>query len=121
MKRGIIGRAGDPQVRSVATRVRALGHEPVLLDLSAFPARTRLGLRDGVPQAGGIDLDDVSYWYVRSLPLPLPFLARTNPASDGDARRAYAAGRERRSFLAGFVAAMQASGATLVNPPQVMA
>jgi glutathione synthase/RimK-type ligase-like ATP-grasp enzyme len=37
------------------------------------------------------------------------------------ARRAYAAGRERRSFLAGFVSAMEASGTVFVNPPGTMA
>jgi glutathione synthase/RimK-type ligase-like ATP-grasp enzyme len=118
--RGIIGRRDDPQVASVADSLRRRGVEPVVLDLSRFPGDGSLSVRDGVPTARNLDLPAVVAWYVRSLPLPLPFRVPHEIHPDASRLR-YAAGRERRSFLAGFVAAMQASGALFVNPPAVMA
>jgi glutathione synthase/RimK-type ligase-like ATP-grasp enzyme len=116
---GIIGPADDPQVARVASALRRRGAVPTLLDLGRFPRASRLSLRDGVPAADGVDLRAVGSWYVRGLPLPLPFrVAEADPAL---ARRDYAAGRERRSFLAGFTAALAAGGAALVNPPERMA
>jgi glutathione synthase/RimK-type ligase-like ATP-grasp enzyme len=117
---GIIGPVSDPQVACVASALRRRGAAPVVLDLGQFPHTLRLSLRDGVPSADGVDLLAVSSWYVRSLPLPLPF--RVTPAADTRVQqRNYAAGRERRSFLAGFVAALAATGSALVNPPDRMA
>jgi glutathione synthase/RimK-type ligase-like ATP-grasp enzyme len=117
---GIIGPASDPQVACVASALRRRGATPVVLDLGRFPRTLQLSLRDGVPSAAGADLLSVGSWYVRSLPLPLPF--RVPPAADVDAQqRNYAAGRERRSFLAGFTAALAATGCALVNPPDRMA
>jgi hypothetical protein len=117
---GIIGPASDPQVRCVASALERRGAAPVVLDLGRFPSTLRLSLRDGVPGADGVDLSTVGSWYVRSLPLPLPF--RVNSAADVRVQaRDYAAGRERRSFIAGFVAALAAAGATLINPPDRMA
>ena len=84
-----------------------------MLDLSAFPQTVRLSLRDGVPSADGVDVGGVRGWYVRGLPLALPFLVTS--------RRDYAAGRERRSFVAGFVDALARAGAVFVNPPACMA
>ena len=124
---GIIGPVDDPQVVRVAVGIRQRGNEPIIVDLSGFPGEAKLSVRDGVP-AGALDLDGVKSWYVRSLPLPLPFLEwGTAGSSDSGsqvaeaARRAYAAGRERRSFLAGFVSAMEATGTVFVNPPGTMA
>ncbi|WP_214403211.1 hypothetical protein [Pseudonocardia lacus] len=116
---GIIGPPGDPQVACVASALRRRGATPAVLDLGRFPRALRLSLRDGSPVADGVDLGAVRTWYVRSLPLPLPFrVVQPDPAL---ARRDYAAGRERRSFLAGFTAALAAGGAALVNPPERMA
>lgn len=117
---GIIGPASDPQVSCVASALRRRGAAAFVLDLGLFPRTLRLSLRDGVPSADGVDLLTVSSWYVRSLPLPLPF--RVTPVADTRVQqRDYAAGRERRSFLAGFVAALAAAGSALVNPPERMA
>ena len=117
---GIIGPVSDPQVACVASALRRRGAAPVVLDLGQFPHTLRLSLRDGVPSADGVDLLAVSSWYVRSLPLPLPF--RVTPAADTRVQqRNYAAGRERRSFVAGLVAALAATGSALVNPPERMA
>jgi hypothetical protein len=117
---GIIGPVSDPQVACVASALRRRGAAPVVLDLGQFPHTLRLSLRDGIPSADGVDLLAVSSWYVRSLPLPLPF--RVTPAADTRVQqRNYAAGRERRSFVAGFVAALAATGSALVNPPERMA
>jgi glutathione synthase/RimK-type ligase-like ATP-grasp enzyme len=110
---GIIGQRRDPQVASVAACLERRGTEPVVLDLSRFPSSTRLSLRDGRPAELDLDIAAVRAWYVRSLPLPLPFLA-TDPAE-------YAAGRERRSFVAGFLSALRRGGAVFVNPPEAMA
>jgi glutathione synthase/RimK-type ligase-like ATP-grasp enzyme len=118
--RGIIGRSDDPHVAGVAASLRRRGMEPVYLDLSRFPGDGSLSVRDGVPTARNLDLRAVAAWYVRSLPLPQPFPVPHDIDPDASRMR-YAAGRERRSFLAGFVAAMQASGALFVNPPAVMA
>jgi len=117
---GIIGPPDDPQVLRVASALRRRGAEPVVLDLGRFPRRLRLTVRDGTPRADGIDLAAVRAWYVRSLPLPLPFRVPRH-ADEAVERREHAAGRERRSFLSGFVAAVQATGAVMINPPDRMA
>ena len=124
---GIIGPRRDPQVTSVGDCLRERGVDPVVLDLSRFPSSTRLSLRDGA--LGDADLAEVRAWYVRSLPLPLPFLPLPAPSPDGDdaeafaarSRAEYAAGRERRSFVAAFVSALRRGGAVFVNPPEAMA
>ena len=121
---GIIGPADDPQVIAVRRSLRDRGVTPELLDLSAFPGRLKLSLRAGQPFAENVALDSVGTWYVRSLPLPLPFFPPVEGTEQfrlDDLRRSYAAGRERRSFLSGFVAAMERHGARLVNPPSAMA
>ncbi|HEV7808093.1 MAG TPA: hypothetical protein VGO80_19930 [Solirubrobacteraceae bacterium] len=125
MTPGIIGPASDAQVCSVAERLRELGAQPAILDLSRFPGNGRASVVDGIPRCPGVDLTEVGTWYVRSMPLPLPFQAPQargelgSDASGGAARRAYAAGRERRSFLYSFVVGLERAGATLVNPPAV--
>jgi hypothetical protein len=119
---GIIGPEGDPQVAAVADRLRGRGHQPVVLDLSRFPRDLALHVRDGVASARDLDVVAVARWYVRSLPLPLPFRVPQpdGPGGERTGRLRYAAGRERRAFLAGFVSAMQATGALFVNPPAAM-
>jgi glutathione synthase/RimK-type ligase-like ATP-grasp enzyme len=127
MTPGIIGRPSDPQVRRVVSRLRALHAEPVILDVSRFPGRGRASLVDGVPTWPGVDVAAVGAWYVRSMPLPLPFQPLRHGAEPGSealvsaTKRAYAAGRERRSFLYSFLAALRRAGATLVNPPATAA
>ncbi|WP_300009002.1 hypothetical protein [Pseudonocardia sp.] len=103
-------------------RIRSRGTEPVVLDLARFPRDLQLSVRDGVATARDLDIAAVRTWYVRTLPLPLPFRVhhRAGPAAERSSRLRYAAGRERRSFVAGFVAAMQTAGAVLVNPPATM-
>jgi glutathione synthase/RimK-type ligase-like ATP-grasp enzyme len=125
---GIIGPAGDPQVRRVARHLRDLGCEPPILDLARVPGTARASLADGVASYAGADVTAVRAWYVRSMPRALPF----QPLSDGGepdsagavrtaTKRAYAIGRERRSFLVSFVSALGRAGAELVNPPQAAA
>ncbi|MEU4834626.1 hypothetical protein [Streptosporangium sp. NPDC023615] len=144
---GIIGPPDDPQVSNVAAALRERGAEPVVLDLTAFPARSRLSLLDGVPSVPGVDVGAVRAWYLRSMPLPLPFALplgqterhdRDGRLARGDRqgrdeqsgrggtvpeelareqRSAYAGGRERRSFTFAFVTALRCGGAALVNPP----
>ncbi|MDP2710933.1 MAG: ATP-grasp domain-containing protein [Solirubrobacteraceae bacterium] len=129
MKPGIIGPAHDPQVRRVARRLRELDATgPVVLDLSRFPGSGRASLVDGVPACPGVDVGAVGCWYLRSMPLALPFqpLREVDPHGSATAlldaaRRAFAAGRERRSFLASFVAGLARAGATLVNAPAAAA
>ena len=70
---GIIGPASDPQVELRRVRPSAARRGAFVLDLGLFPRTLRLSLRDGVPSADGVDLLAVGSWYVRSLPLPLPF------------------------------------------------
>ncbi|GAA3012186.1 hypothetical protein [Streptosporangium longisporum] len=142
---GIIGPPEDPQVANVTAALRERGAEPVVLDLSGFPARSRLSLLDGTPSAPGVDVTAVRAWYLRSMPLPLPFApwppgrdAQDTPGDRGDGgsggdgggvtpeewereqRSAYAGGRERRSFTFGFVTALRHGGAVLVNPPETL-
>ncbi len=124
---GIIGPPSDPQVLSVTERLRARGVEPVVLDLSRFPGSGTMSLLDGVPAVGGLDVHAVARWYVRSIPLPLPFhpldqeVADEPPATVDEvlnrADHAYAAGRERRSFLSSFLAALERAGAAFFNTP----
>ena len=77
-----------------------------------------------MPCCPGIDLAAVGAWHIRGLPQALPFQSLDIDAAAAsvdelvvEAKRAFAAGRERRSFLASFVAGLQRGGATLVNPP----
>ncbi len=112
---------------TVAECLRARGAEPVILDLSRFPRSGTMSLLDGVPVVGELDVQAVPRWYVRSLPLPLPFHpldeagAEEPPATVDEVLRrtdhAYAAGRERRSFLVSFLAALQRTGAAFFNAP----
>ncbi|MDP9842547.1 ATP-grasp domain-containing protein [Streptosporangium lutulentum] len=121
---GIIGPPGDEQVARVASCLRERRAEPVILDLSRFPAETTFSLLDGLPMAPGLGSGPEGPWYVRSLPLPLPFLPRhgvegTATAEERESgwRSAYANGRELRSFVFSFVSALERAGALLVNPP----
>ncbi|MFF7247353.1 RimK family alpha-L-glutamate ligase [Embleya sp. NPDC008237] len=133
---GIVGRPGDEQVASVRRCLRERGVDPVHLDLSKFPARTALSLRDGVPWSPKpAGFARVRTWYVRSMPLPLPFFpggggrgadaGESGPQAaverDRELRVAYAAGRERRSFGFSFLAALDRDGARLVNSPGTFA
>jgi glutathione synthase/RimK-type ligase-like ATP-grasp enzyme len=121
---GIIGPPGDEQVARVASYLREHRAEPVILDLSRFPAEATFSLLDGLPVASGLGVGPEGPWYVRSLPLPLPFLPRregkgttTEQERESGRRSAYANGRERRSFVFSFIAALERGGALLVNPP----
>lgn len=86
-----------------------------------------MSVHDGVPTVTGVDISSVACWYVRSLPLPLPFqplgpeLVDQPGATVEDlvvrADRAYAAGRERRSFLFSFLLSLERRGTVFVNPP----
>lgn len=107
---GIIGSPRDEQVGRVARRLRERAAEPLILNLRTFPATPRLSLLDGVPSVAGIDITTIRSWYVRSVPLPLPFLTASP--------RQYAAGREQRSFVTSFLAAVRRAGACFVNPPE---
>lgn len=127
---GIIGPPRDAQVASVAGSLRERGTEPLILPLSSFPATGTLSLLDGVPFAPGCGVEEVRAWYIRSMPLPLPFLppgaaAGANAAAPDELARewrsAYAGGRERRSFVFSFVGALERGGAVLVNPPATFA
>jgi glutathione synthase/RimK-type ligase-like ATP-grasp enzyme len=123
MRAGIIGPPGDPQVDRVGRRLRELAATPAILDLSRFPGQAPASVIDGVPVCPGVDLTAIDAWYVRSSPLPLPFQPlRVGPGGIADVRatkRAFAAGREERSFMTSFVRAIARLGATLVNPPDV--
>jgi glutathione synthase/RimK-type ligase-like ATP-grasp enzyme len=128
--RGIIGGANDPQVVAVGDHLRARGVEPVVLDLARFPGAGGLSLLDGVPTVGGVDIQAVPAWYLRSAPLPLPFQPldeEPGPPRDTTveevltrSRRSYAAGRERRSFLFSFLGALERAGAVFVNRPVLL-
>lgn len=126
---GIVGPPGDHQVVSVADHLRARGVEPILLDLSCSLRSGRISLLDGAPAVAGLDIQAVDGWYVRSLPLPLPFQPLDQEPGGGKevaftvdqvvtrSRQAYAAGREQRSFLFSVVGALERAGAAFVNPP----
>lgn len=82
---GILGPNDDPQVTAVEGALRSRGHEPVVLDLSRFPGGLAQSVRDGVASARHLDFASVGSWYVRSLPLPLPF-REPQPAGPGGGR-----------------------------------
>jgi glutathione synthase/RimK-type ligase-like ATP-grasp enzyme len=81
-----------------------------------------------VPTALGLDTRAVPAWYVRSVPLPLPFQPLDEEAGVGatadevvrSSRYAYAAGRERRSFVFSFLAALEYRGAAFFNRPALL-
>ena len=124
---GIFGRAGDAQVERVAEYLRGRGARPLLIDLGGFPARLRLSLEDGAPRVGGERLPAASSWYVRSMPMTMPFFdfdPRVEAATPAELlarwRQRYAAERERQSFITGFVVALGRAGARLVNAPSAL-
>lgn len=123
---GILGRAGDPQVARVAEYLRGRGAEPALISLAEFPSRLCLSVEDGEARVGG-ELARTAAWYVRSMPLTMPFFdfdprieAATPAELLGRWRARYAAERERQSFITGFVLALGRTGARLVNPPSAL-
>ncbi|HYE15997.1 MAG TPA: hypothetical protein VD968_16265 [Pyrinomonadaceae bacterium] len=124
---GIFGSASDPQAARVAAYLRGRGVEPLLIDSGRFPARLRLSVEEGVARLGGGRLPGGSAWYVRSLPMTMPFFdfdpeveAGTTTELLSKWRLRYAAERERQSFLAGFVLALGRAGARLVNRPEAL-
>lgn len=124
---GIFGRAGDAQVARVAACVKARGAELVLIDLGGFPGRLRLTVEGGEARVGGKGLEGASAWYVRSMPMTMPFFdfdprveAATTSELLGRWRQRYAAERERQSFVVGFVLALGRAGARLVNRPETL-
>lgn len=124
---GIFGREDDPQVARVAEYLRGRGAEPRVIPLGGFPARLRLAVEGGAAYVGGEPLPAESSWYVRSMPLTLPFFdfdprveARTPSELLALWRQRYAAERERQSFITGFVLALGRAGARLVNPPPAL-
>lgn len=124
---GIFGRGDDAQVARVAEYLRGRGAEPRLISLGDFPARLRLTLEDGAACVGGEPLPSASAWYVRSMPMTLPFFdfdprveAATPAELLGRWRARYAAERERQSFVTGFILALGRAGARLVNPPAAL-
>lgn len=124
---GIFGRADDPQAARVAKYLRGRGAEPLLISLGDFPARLRLTVEDGEARADGQSLAGESAWYVRSMPMTMPFFD-FDPRVEADGprellarwRARYAAERERQSFITGFVLALGRSGARLVNEPSAL-
>jgi glutathione synthase/RimK-type ligase-like ATP-grasp enzyme len=124
---GIFGRGDDPQVGRVAEYLRGRGAEPSVISLAEFPARLRLTLEDGAACVGGERLPASSSWYVRSMPMTMPFFEFDPRVEASDVaelaarwRRAYAGERERQSFITGFVLALGRAGARLVNPPAAL-
>lgn len=124
---GIFGREADPQVGRVAEYVRRRGASPLVLDFGGFPGRLRLSVEDGAARVGGELLPAASAWYVRSLPMTMPFFdfdprveAGTPPELLSRWRQRYAAERERQSFITGFVLALGRAGARLVNAPPAL-
>ena len=123
---GIFGRADDPQVANVAEYLRGRGAEPALVSLADFPGRLQLTLEDGAARVGGRPASAAA-WYVRSMPLTMPFFdfdPRVEAATPAELsarwRTRYAAERERQSFITGFVLALGRAGARLVNPPSAL-
>jgi glutathione synthase/RimK-type ligase-like ATP-grasp enzyme len=124
---GIFGRPEDPQVERVAAYLKERGAAPVLLSLGEFPARLRLTIEDGAARVEGLEAGARSAWYVRSMPMTLPFFdfdPRVEAATPAELltrwRHRYAAERERQSFITGFVTALGRRGARLVNPPAAL-
>jgi glutathione synthase/RimK-type ligase-like ATP-grasp enzyme len=124
---GIFGREEDAQVARVAEYLRGRGAEPLLISLGGFPSRLRLTLADGEARVAGEALPAESAWYVRSMPMTMPFFdfdPRVEAAAPAELlerwRRRYAAERERQSFITGFVLAVGRAGARLVNPPAAL-
>lgn len=124
---GIFGRADDPQAARVAGYLRGRGAAPLVVSLGDFPARLRLTVEDGEAHAGGRRLAGESAWYVRSMPMTMPFFDFDPRVEADDARELlarwrarYAAERERQSFITGFVLALGRAGARLVNEPSAL-
>lgn len=121
---GIFGGQDEPHVARVAATLRERGANPLIINLGDFPARLRIFLEDGIPHVDATKLDRPGAWYLRTIPLTLPFFdfdPNIEAASVAEVlarwRSRYAAERERQSFLAGFMLALARHGARLVNPP----
>lgn len=115
----VVSHAGDDHLEPVTGALARLGHEPVVLDLAAYPTSTALALsygdNDGDPLwlelADGrmVDLSRCrSAWWRR----PLPFTMHPAITDPGVARWAY---NECHEAISGLWAALDV---TWVSPPQ---
>lgn len=125
MRVGIVGPHGDPEVRRVQEGLRDAGADPVVLDLSAFPAKTRVAVRVGdrpVVVRDGEALDDVGAWYVRRFGHTDPLVRGSLSAEEwagihGRFEEWLAAENERAVFVASLLEFLAAT-APVVNPPR---
>lgn len=119
MRVGIFGSDTDPQVQAMATELRALGAEDVLLRDDALSAGLPVSSVDGRLIYRGVDTTDLVGYYLRTIPAPYaPYIER-----DGELRlyedwfTAYMQARERASFAVAWLLSLQARGVRVVNSP----
>jgi glutathione synthase/RimK-type ligase-like ATP-grasp enzyme len=117
---GIFGYPRDPQVVRASKAIEAQGGRPLVVDLRAFPGALRMTVSDEQVHVG--DAEDVTGWYVRSVPRQALFSPGPGDPRDEEARlrRLVAAERERQGFVRGVLAELAARGATVVNPVECL-
>ncbi len=122
----VIGGAEDEHAVRVVAAVGDAGARVLLLDFAPYPAVLPLAIGgDGAPLWRGRDLRAAGAAYVRSIPMRLPFFDLAQQARAGAAageelvrewEARYGAERERQSFLAAFVLALERAGLAFANP-----
>lgn len=80
MRVGILGEPAESEVSLLSRRLQALGAEPVVVDVSAFPRTTRLEIRieEARPRFlyEGRDMGDVQAWFLRRTGYMEPLIRR---------------------------------------------
>ncbi|MDP1917964.1 MAG: ATP-grasp domain-containing protein [Myxococcales bacterium] len=116
---GFFGTDDDLQLHAVAKEARALGAEDILLRADALETDLPLSELDGRMIYRGIDVTDVTGFYLRAIPAAYaPYLERDDElVLYEDWFERYMQERERASFYVAWLLELQRKGARLVNPP----
>jgi glutathione synthase/RimK-type ligase-like ATP-grasp enzyme len=110
----IVGAAEDPQVRRVASAIRAQDGRALLCDTQAFPERARISLRDGDVLMAGRKLPQPGAVYVRGLGAN-PLMPEFDDDLKSRPRGLMAQMDEKQALLTSMLLILEQRGARLVN------
>lgn len=117
----LLGSPNDAHIAALARALDARGCEPVIVDTSTFPDRTRISLGEaaGSIRIDGRELGCPRAVYVRQLHNhPLAFGVDANEAMDHDWYATLVAFREKAELMVSLVARWEALGVRVYNSPR---
>ncbi|MFO0676164.1 MAG: ATP-grasp domain-containing protein [Polyangiaceae bacterium] len=120
MRIGIFGSSKDPQCRAVASELRALGVEDVLVRADALDAGLPLSMTECGVEYRGVPLEDVAAFYLRFVPAPYaPYMVKDGTiVLYDDWHERYMHAREKASFFVAWLLNLVHDGVAVVNAPQ---